>query len=122
MRNHSHREFDTASSPAEIHDWPELLAKTVDDAAKLIGAELHLFEANLKAMMEAQAQRVIGKLIVVAALAYGLLFVLGAIAVLLHHALPWWLALGVTGLIVIVIGVIAKSSLSKSAEQESRPG
>lgn len=122
MSNHNQEDFSSAPSPTELRDWPELLAKTVDDAAKLLGAELHLFEANVRAMIEAQTQRLIGMLLAVSALAYGLLFVLGAVATLLHMALPWWLALGITGLAVIAIGVIAQLVLSKRAEQKTKSG
>ena len=64
----------------ENPDWPQLLSKTVDDLSRVARTEIQLLEATLKRLIEAQTDKITGMLVLVVALTYGSLFLLGGVA------------------------------------------
>jgi putative superfamily III holin-X len=94
------------SHPVVVTDstWPQLLAETVDEVARIVRTEIRLGEAGLRRMFENQAERMMGALFLLVALVYGSMFVLGSVVLLIHQWLAWWMAFGITGMVVIVAG------------------
>jgi Putative Actinobacterial Holin-X, holin superfamily III len=104
--------------PAESPDWPVLLSKTVDDLSKVAKTEIELLEATLKRLIEAQADKVAGILVLVVALAYGSVFLLGGVVLLIHLWLAWWLSLLITGIVICSAGVIFQMSMMAAARSK----
>ena len=110
------------SHPVVVTDstWSQLLAETVDEVARIVRTEIQLAEASLRRMFENQAERVLGAVFLLVALVYGSMFVLGSVVLLIHQWLAWWLALGITGIVIIVAGfgfqaVMARRAASRSS-------
>jgi hypothetical protein len=55
----------------------------------------------LKHWIQSQTDRVIGKAYLLAVLTYGSLFLLGGSVLLLHRWVGWWVALLITGSIIV---------------------
>jgi hypothetical protein len=106
---------DRSVSPPQ--DISGLLERTVDDAVRLISAEVRLFQTNLKAMLEAQVDRAIGNLAALVAIGYGLSLLLVAIVCLLHLWLAWWASFAITGAIVIAGGMIVRGAMEHQAKE-----
>jgi hypothetical protein len=58
---------DSVNASAEVTNWPQLLSKTVDDLSRIARTEMELLELTLKRLMEAQAEKVVGLLILLVA-------------------------------------------------------
>jgi hypothetical protein len=102
----------------EHPNWPELLAKTVDDLAKVASTEIRLLEVTLKRLIESQTDKIVGMLGLVVALGYGSLFLLGGIVLLLHLWLAWWLSLVITGAAVCSAGIAFQMVMSAVAKKK----
>ncbi|MGH7915751.1 MAG: phage holin family protein [Candidatus Binataceae bacterium] len=100
-------------------DFAELASRIVDDLAKILRSEIRLFDASLRKTLESQTDRVLGALFLLVTLIYGSLCLVGGVILLLHIWLEWWLALGITGLAIIIAGGIFKMAMRKKAEQVS---
>ena len=71
------RENNAVYTPSTDNaNWAELLAKTVADLSVVARTEISLLEATLKRLVEAQADNIVGMLILVVALSYGGVFLL----------------------------------------------
>lgn len=92
--------------PPHKPDWSELISKTTDDLARIARTEIQLFEVTLTRVVEAQADKLAGILILVTALAYGSFFLLGGVVLLIHVWLAWWIAFFITSGIVMALGVM----------------
>jgi amino acid transporter len=55
-------------------------------------------------MVENQTERVLGAVLLLAALVGGSMLVLGSVVLLIHQWLAWWISLGVTGIVIIAAG------------------
>jgi hypothetical protein len=89
---------------AEYPNWPELVSKTVEDVSRIVRTEIELLEVTLKRVLEAQTDKIAGVLILLVALIYGSLFLLGGVVLLLHLRLAWWLSILITG--DLIVGVV----------------
>jgi hypothetical protein len=78
---------------ADQPNWPELMSKTVGDLSHIAKTEIQLLEANLRRLIQSEASRIIGILILAIASLYGSVLLLGGVVILLHVWLTWWLAL-----------------------------
>jgi hypothetical protein len=87
-------------------DWPELLAKAVDDLASIGRTGIELLETGLKHLIEAQTDEIAGILTLVVALAYGSLFLLVGLVLLIHLWLAWWLSFLIVGFIIASAGIV----------------
>jgi Putative Actinobacterial Holin-X, holin superfamily III len=115
------RHTDNASyqiTTVENPNWPELLSKTVDDLARVAQTEIQLFEATLKRLIEAQTDKIIGMLVLVVALTYGSVFLLGGIVLLLHLWLAWWLSFLITGIVICSAGVVFQIGMTGAAKKK----
>jgi len=101
--------------PQANPNWPELLSKTVDDLSRICKTEIELLETRLKHLIEAQLDNVVGMLVLVVALSYGSLFLLGGLVLLIHLWLAWWLSLLIVGIIVASTGVVFQRRMAAAA-------
>jgi Putative Actinobacterial Holin-X, holin superfamily III len=113
MDNHS-RQALAEGSP----NWPELLSKTIDDFSRIGRTEMELLVAKLGLLLEAQTDKITGVLILVGALLYGSVFVLGGIVLLLHLWIPWWLSFLITGTAVVIAGVLFQMTMKAAARKK----
>lgn len=109
----SHRVVVTDSS------WPQLLAETVDEVARIVRTEIRLAEASLRRMFENQTERVMGALFLLVALVYGSIFILGGVVLLIHQWLAWWMAFGITGIVIIAVGFTFQAIMARRAASKS---
>ena len=98
---------------AESRDWSELIQKTIDDGSRVIRAELRLFEQNVRNLLDAQGDRLIGALSVMAAVSYGAALILVGVVFLLNLWLVLWLSFVVVGVATVVIGVVVQMALAR---------
>jgi Putative Actinobacterial Holin-X, holin superfamily III len=110
------------SQPLVVTDstWSQLLAETVDEVARIVRTEIGLAEASLSRMFERQTERAFGAVLLLVALVYGSMFVLGSVVLLIHQWLAWWMAFGIAGIVVIAAGfgsqrIIARRTASRSS-------
>jgi len=112
MATHIKHEIIPEANP----NWPELLSKTVDDLTRIGKTEIELLETKLKRLIEAQVDNVAGMLVLVVALSYGSLFLLGGLVLLIHLWLAWWLSLLIVGIAVASAGVIFQMRMAAAAK------
>jgi hypothetical protein len=95
------------SQPVVVTDatWSQLLGVTLDEVARIVRTEIRLAEASLGRMVENQTERVFGAVVLLFALIYGATFVLGSLVLLIHQWLVWWIAFGLTGIVIIIAGL-----------------
>ena len=65
-------------------------------------------------MLEAQTDKIAGVLILLVALIYGSLFLLGGVVLLLHL----WLSILITGGLIVGAGILAQMTLSAAARKK----
>jgi Putative Actinobacterial Holin-X, holin superfamily III len=100
---------------AEQTNWPALFSKTVNDLADIGRTEIELLEATLKRLIEAQADKIVGMIVMAVFLIYGSLFVLAGIVLLIHLWLAWWIAFLITGGAVSAAGVLFLMTMMTAA-------
>jgi hypothetical protein len=86
-------------------DWPTLIERAVDDLARIVRSEAHMFQTRIEAALELQISRMVARLTLIAMLVSGALCILCAAIFLLHRWLPWWQAFGIAGLAVWLVGI-----------------
>ena len=97
-------------------NWPELLSKTVDDLSRIGRTEIELLETRLKHFIEAQTDNIAGILVLVVALSYGSLFLLGGFVLLLHLWLAWWLSFLIVGIVIAAAGIFFQRLMAARAK------
>jgi hypothetical protein len=102
----------------ETPNWPHLLSKTVDDLTRIARTEMEILETKLGVLLEAQTNKIAGMLLLVVALSYGSLFLLGGIVLLLHLWLPWWLSFLITGAVIVIAGVALQMTMMAAARKK----
>jgi hypothetical protein len=107
---------------SDTTNWPELLAKTVDDLSGIARTEIELLEVTLKRLIEAQTDKIAGMVFLLVALTYGSLFLLGGIVLLIHLWLAWWLAFLITGVAIAAAGVLFQKQMAASARSARELG
>jgi len=80
--------------------------------------EIELLEARLKHLIEAQIDNITGILVLVVALGYGSLFLLGGLILLLHLWLAWWLSFLIVGLVIASAAVAFQMRMTAAAKAE----
>jgi hypothetical protein len=98
--------------------WSQLFAETVDEVARIVRTEIRLAEASLSRMVESQTERVLGAVLLLVALIYGSMFILGGVVLLIHQWLAWWMAFGITGIVIIAAGFGSQTILARRAGQQ----
>jgi hypothetical protein len=104
---------------AETQNWPALISKTVNDLSNIAKTEMELLEVRLQRLIEAQTDKIAGMLFLVVAAAYGSLFLLGGIVLVIHLWLAWWLSFLITGAAVVAAGIAIQMSLSAAAKAKT---
>jgi cobalamin biosynthesis protein CobD/CbiB len=99
-------------------NWPELLSKTVDDLTRIGRTEIELLETRLKRLLDAQVDNIAGILVLVVALAYGSLFLLGGLVLLIHLWLAWWLSFLIVGVVIALAGLAFKMRMAAAAKAQ----
>ena len=79
---------------------------------------MEILETKLGLLLEAQANKIAGMLLLVVALSYGSLFLLGGIVLLLHLWLPWWLSFLITGAVIVIAGVALQMTMMAAARKK----
>jgi hypothetical protein len=102
----------------ENPNWPELLSKTVDDLSRVARTEIELLEATFKRLIEAETDKIAGMLVLVVALIYGSLFLLGGVVLLIHLWLAWWLSFLITGIVICSAGVVFQMRMTAAAKNK----
>jgi hypothetical protein len=97
-------------------NWPELLSQTVDDLSRIGRTEIELLETRLKHLIEAQTDNIAGALVLVVALTYGSLFLLGGLVLLIHLWLAWWRSFLIVGLVISSAGVVFQKQIAAAAK------
>ncbi len=109
-------DFDPAANP-QLPSWPHLLAKTVDDLTSIIRTDIQLLGKTLESVVEAQTDKMSAILILVMACVYASLLLLGAVVLLLHLWLDWWLSMLITSALVagtaVVLQIVLKTNERK---------
>jgi hypothetical protein len=82
-------------------------------------AEIRLLEATAKRLIEAQTDNIVGMLVLVVALSYGSLFLLGGIVLLIHLWLAWWLSFLITGVAISSAGAGFALTMRAAAKAKS---
>jgi preprotein translocase subunit SecY len=120
-----HEDSRNAAAPRRIsNDWPTLLARIVDDVARIIQTEIRLFQAGLTPILSSAIDRFLANMVALAAFLAGGLCLLAALAFFLHRWLDWAPALGLTGAASLGIGYfflwIASMHASRSIAELER--
>lgn len=100
----------------EPPNWPGLISKTVDDLSTIAKTEMQLFEARLQRVIEAQTEKIAGILGLLVCAAYGSLFFLAGILLLIHLWLAWWLSCLITGFAVGCAGIVIYMAMASAAK------
>jgi hypothetical protein len=102
-------------------NWPQLLSKTIDDLSRIAGTEMELLVAKLGLLLEAQTDKITGAgvLLLIVALSYGSLFLLGGIVLLVHLWLAWWLSFLITGAAIVMAGVFFQMTMKAAARKKA---
>jgi hypothetical protein len=79
---------------------------------------MDLLVAKLGLLLEAQTDKITGVLILVGALLYGSVFLLGGIVLLLHLWIAWWLSFLITGAAVVIAGVLFQMTMKAAARKK----
>jgi hypothetical protein len=69
-------------------------------------------------MFENQTERVLGSVFLLVELVYGSIFVLGSVVLLIHQWLVWWMAFGITAIVIILAGfqtIMARRAAGRSS-------
>jgi Putative Actinobacterial Holin-X, holin superfamily III len=113
----------SAPQPVVVTDstWSQLFAQTIDEVARIVRTEIRLAEASLSRMVENQTERVLGAVLLLVALVYGSMFILGSVVLLIHQWLAWWMAFGITGTVMIAAGFGSQRIMAGRSARRPQP-
>lgn len=92
-------------------NFSELGTRIVADAARIVGAEARLVEADLTAAVLAVVDRAYLTLVLSTLAMAGVIAVVAGAIFLLHLWLPWWLSLGGVGASSIIVAELGRHFL-----------
>ena len=72
-----------------------------------------------KRWIQSQTDKIVGKVFLLTTLIYGSLFLLGGVVLLIHHWLSWWVAFLITGVVIILAGVLFQMRMKTVAAKET---
>jgi hypothetical protein len=93
-------------SPQTLQDWPTLMGRAVDDVTRILQSEAHMLETSMSAALAARLADATAKLTVLAVMLCGGVCLLCAGILLIHEWLPLWQAFGLSGAIILMIGIV----------------
>jgi hypothetical protein len=97
-------------------DWPTLIERAVDNLARILRSEAHMFQTSMEAALEQQISRTVAHLTIIAAMISGALCILCAAILLLHQWLPWWQAFGITGVATLLLAIVSNAATKPRTE------
>jgi len=106
---------DRVQAEARDNDWSTLIARAVDDMARILQSEGRLIVAGISTVLNEEIDRVVALVATGLLMAGGASCVLVAVILFLHEfaRLPWWQSFGIVGLglfgIAIALGAFATS-------------
>ena len=106
----------TNGTPPASPDWPTLIERTVDNAARVLRSEARMFQTSVETALELQISNTLAHLTIVAVMIAGAICILCASILLVHQWLPWWQAFGITGLATLVIGTLSNAAMKPAIE------
>lgn len=111
-------------TPEDLHNahLPGLVGRMLDDVVRIAEAQTKLFEVDLRAALVSALDRAVGQ--AAAAILYlaGALCLLGAVIILLRTWLPWWLALAIAGIVIILAGFVVQRIATSNARPDNSSG
>jgi hypothetical protein len=116
MATNSEQVTSRVVTATEPPNWPGLISKTVDDLSSIAKTEMELFEARLQRVIEAQTEKIAGILGLLVCAAYGSLYFLAGILLVIHLWLAWWLSFLITGFAVGCVGIFVYSVMASAAK------
>lgn len=103
-------------TPPVYSDWPTLIERAVNDVARILQSEAHLFRISVGAALEVQISKAVAQLTIIAVMVSGALCLLCASILLLHQWLPWWQAFGIPGLVLLIVGILSNAATRPPTE------
>jgi len=88
-------------------DWPALLARIVDDLARIVQTEIRIFQAALTPIFSNAIDRLLANAVALAAYIAAGVCLLIAFVFFLHQWLAWAPALAITGLVSLILGYLS---------------
>ncbi len=101
------RSIKSASQSAVSEHWPALLARIVDDVARIVQTEIRIFQAALTPIFSNAIDRLLANVIALAAYVAGGVCLLIAFVFFLHQWLAWAPALAITGIVSLALGYLS---------------
>lgn len=124
MANREDRPVTPVPQRPEAPDWPTLIARIVNDLARIVQTEIRLFRAGLNPIFSSAIDRLLANTVALAAFMAGGVCLLVALIVFLHRWLRWDESLAITGATSVLVGYVssrvAKVRVERSIEQLER--
>jgi hypothetical protein len=91
----------------QAQSWPALAAQLILDFTKVLEAEARLMRASLEPSLTAVLEHWLLHLVIASIAMVGCILLIGAVVLLLHGWLAWWLSLAITGTLAIMLALCA---------------
>jgi VIT1/CCC1 family predicted Fe2+/Mn2+ transporter len=91
----------------ESPDWPTLIARIVNDLARIVQTEIRLFRAGLNPIFSSAIDRLLANTVALAAFMAGGICLLAALVTFLHRWLRWDESLAITGVCSVLLGYVS---------------
>jgi hypothetical protein len=101
------------AAPGTEGDWSTLVGRAIDDVSHIIQSEIGLLETTVRAVVEEQTDYALANLAAVAVMVGAAFCMLGALILLLHQWLQWWLALAIAGLVASAAGIAIHAAVGR---------
>ena len=93
-------------------DLPELGVRILSDFGRIVAAEARLLEINIIGAAQALVDRIYIAALLIVVAAVGVVAIIASIGLLLHEWMPWWQALGILGIALILLAEILRRALT----------
>ena len=102
-------DFRPSRVQADQQSWPGLLAQLIVDFTKVVEAEARLARASIEPALTRVLNRWLLQLVMVTLALSGVILLLCASVLLLHHWVEWWIAFAITGAVIMLVAVAGLS-------------
>ena len=103
------------AAPGAEGDWSSLAGRAIEDVSRIIQSEIGLLETTLRAALEEQTDYALANLATVAVMICAAICMLGALILLVHQWLQWWLAFAIAGLAAAAVGIAIHATAGRRA-------
>jgi hypothetical protein len=103
------------AAPGAERDWSSLAGRAIEDVSRIIQSEIGLFETTMKVALEEQTDYALANLATVAVMICAAICMLGALILLLHQWVQWWLAFAAAGAVASAAGISIHATLGRRA-------